>query len=149
MKKNVKKKKVKALDKYNSLGYLKDLNHICKLGYIDKSTRDWIETNMLRLRDCANVYEHKFGEYLISKKINFIHQAPFILSGRIFFADFFLPNQHLVIEIDGLYHNGYKQCEYDRFRDACFNGYKINVLRIPNSAIMNEKDLKILVSKYL
>ena len=148
MKKKSKKQKVNALERHNSYGYLKDLNHICKLGYIDASRRDWIETNMLRLRECANVYEHKFAEYLINKKIEFIHQAPFILSGKIYFADFFLPKYHLIIEIDGLYHSGNKQYEYDRFRDACFSGHKINVLRIPNNAVTNGNDLKVLTSKY-
>lgn len=83
------KTKVKPLDRHNAFGYIKDVNHICKLGYIDSSKRDWIETTMLRLRDSANIYEHRFGEFLINKKIEFIHQAPFILSGKIYFADFF------------------------------------------------------------
>lgn len=141
------KKKSGALDKHNSYGYLRDLNHICKLGYIDESKRDWIETTMLRLRDGANIYEHKFGEYLIKKNIEFIHQAPFILSGKIYFADFYLPKHNLIVEIDGLYHSGVAQTEYDRFRDACFGGHKIKVLRLPNSAVMNDRDLDILTSK--
>lgn len=150
-KKSKKNKKVKsgALDKHNSYGYLKDLNRICKLGYISDSTRDWIETNMLRLRDCANVYEHKFGEYLIKKNVEFIHQAPFILSGKIYFADFYLPKYNLIVEIDGLYHSGMAQHEYDRFRDACFCGHKIKVLRLPNNAVMNDNDLNILTSKHI
>ena len=143
------KTKIKPLDRHNAYGYIKDVNHICKLGYIDSSKRDWIETTMLRLRDSANIYEHKFGEFLISKKIEFIHQAPFILSGKIYFADFFLPKYHLIVEIDGLYHSGDKQYEYDRFRDACFSGHRIKVLRIPNNSVMNEIDLKILTSKYI
>lgn len=143
-----KTKKSGALDKHNSYGYLNDLNHICKIGYIRDSTRDWIETTMLRLRDCANVYEHKFGEYLIKKNIEFIHQAPFILSGKIYFADFYLPKHNLIVEIDGTYHSGIAQSESDRFRDACFGGHKISVLRLPNNAVTNESDLKILTSEY-
>lgn len=141
-------KKTSALDRHNSYGYLNDLRHICKLGYINPSTRDWIETNMLRLRACANKYEIIFGEYLSSKKIEYIHQAPFIFSGKIYFADFYLPKHHLIIELDGLYHNGIAQYDYDRFRDACFSGHRVRVLRIPNEAVMNERDLKILTSEY-
>lgn len=143
------KKKNGALDKHNSYGYLRDLNHICKLGYIDESKRDWIETTMLRLRDCANIYEHKFGEYLIKKNIEFIHQAPFILSGKIYFADFYLPSKNAIIELDGQYHSGVSQSEYDRFRDACFNGHRIKVIRIPNAAVLKDGDLDIFMTKLI
>lgn len=143
------KKKSGALDKHNSYGYLRDLNHICKLGYIDESKRDWIETTMLRLRDCANIYEHKFGEYLIKKNIEFIHQAPFILSGKIYFADFYLPSKNAIIELDGQYHSSVSQSEYDRFRDACFNGHRIKVIRIPNAAVLKDGDLDIFITKLI
>lgn len=53
---------------HNTIGYLDDLNHICKLGRISSSTRDWIETNMLRLRETANSYEIDFAAYLMNKK---------------------------------------------------------------------------------
>lgn len=154
MKKDRKKAKINAkknrkkseLDNHNTIGYLDDLNHICKLGRINPSTRDWIETNMLRLREVANVYEVDFASYLIKKKVKFIHQAPFILSGKIYFADFYLPDKNVIIEIDGSYHNGIFQSEKDKFRDECFNGNKIKVIRIPNSAVNNEKDLNILLN---
>lgn len=128
---------------YNTVGYLDDLAHICKLGKISESRRDWIETNMLRLRSCANMYEIEFASYLMKKGIKFIHQAPFILSGKIYFADFYLPDKHIIIEIDGDYHNGITQSEKDRFRDECFNGHKLKVIRIPNAAVYNNKDLSV------
>lgn len=149
MRKKVNKYKKKSkLSKHNDLGFLADLNHICMLGYISESKRSWIETTMLQLRNKANKYEDLFGDYLINKKIEFIHQAPFIFSGKIYFADFYLPNHHLIVEIDGIYHTSYTQNNYDRFRDECFNGHKIKVLRIPNMATTNKKDLDLLVSPY-
>lgn len=144
-----KKQNNDSLKQHNTLGYLADLRHICKLGYIDDSKRDWIETTMLRLRDSANKYEKLFGDFLLSKNIDFIHQAPFIFSGKIYFADFYIPKLNLIIEIDGQYHDGLCQREYDRFRDECFNGNKLNVLRIPNSAVLNKNDLRILVAEYI
>lgn len=144
-----KKSNSNALQKHNDLGYLDDLQHICKLGLINESRRDWIETTMLKLRDSANIYEHKFGGYLIKCKIDFIHQAPFIFNGKIYFADFYLPKYHTIVEIDGIYHSGLAQGEYDRFRDECFNGHKLKVLRIPNGAVLKEKDIKILLNDFL
>lgn len=146
--KKSKKGKNSALSRHNADGYIRDLEHICKLGYISSNTRDWIETNMYRLRECANCYEVEFASKLLSSKIQFIHQAPFIFSGKIYFADFFIPAKHLIIEIDGIYHESDSQSRYDRFRDQCFNGHKISVVRIPNQAVFNEKDLNILLSKY-
>lgn len=148
----MKKRKAKTngnrskLINHNTLGYLDDLNHICKLGKISPSKRDWIETNMLRLRDTANAYEIDFASYLMNKKIDFIHQAPFILSGKIYFADFYLPKKNIIIELDGQYHSGMAQTEKDRFRDECFNGNKIKVIRIPNATVYNENDLRILLN---
>ena len=130
---------------HNTIGYLDGLNHICKLGRISSSTRDWIETNMLRLRETANSYEIDFAAYLMNKKIEFIHQAPFIFSGKIYFADFYLPKREAIIELDGQYHSGMAQSRKDRFRDECFNGNKIKVIRIPNAAVYNENDLRILL----
>lgn len=131
---------------YNTIGYLDDLAHICKLGRISESKRDWIETTMLKLRSSANMYEIDFAAYLIDNGIKFIHQAPFILSGKIYFADFYLPTKHAIIELDGSYHNGIAQSEKDRFRDECFNGHKLKVVRIPNSAVYDKKSLKIFMS---
>lgn len=137
-----------ALAYYNTNGYLNDLEHICKIGFIDRNTRDWIETNMTHLRETANAYEIEFASKLLADGVQFIHQAPFIFSGKIYFADFFIPSKHLIIEIDGIYHEGERQSRYDRFRDECFNGHRIRVIRMPNQAVFNDNDLKILLSKH-
>ena len=141
-----KKKQDKKLAEHNDLGYLEDLAHLYKLGAISESRRDWIETTMLSLRDKANCYEKVFAKYLMDKKIKFIHQAPFIFSGKIYFADFYLPDHHLIVEIDGIYHQGISQYKYDRFRDQCFNGHKLSVIRIPNDAVMDSKAMQLLLS---
>lgn len=141
-----KKKQDKKLAEHNDLGYLEDLAHLYKLGAISESKRDWIETTMLGLRDKANCYEKAFAKYLMDKKLKFIHQAPFIFSGKIYFADFYLPDHHLIVEIDGIYHQGISQYKYDRFRDQCFNGHKLSVIRIPNDAVMDAKAVQLLLS---
>lgn len=146
------KKAFKKKDKvttYNDLGYLDDLAHLCKLGSISESKRDWIETTMMCLRDKANYYERAFAKYLMDKGVKFIHQAPFIFSGKIYFADFYLPNYHLIVEIDGQYHEGVTQYKYDRFRDECFNGHRLGVVRIPNETVKHEEQLEMLLCSTL
>lgn len=134
------------LIRYNTLGYLDDMNHLCKLGRLNESKKDWIETRMLELRSSANCYEIDFAAFLMKKKIKFIHQAPFIFSGKIYFADFYLPEKHTIIEIDGNYHNGIAQTEKDKRRDEDFNGMTIKVIRIPNAAVYNENYLKVILA---
>lgn len=138
-----KKKKLSSLQKKNDIGYLDDLNHICKLGIISENKKNWIEATMLILREKSTLAEVNCGNFLISKKIKFINQAPFILDDKIFFADFFIPDFNIIIEIDGKYHDSNKQKKLDAIRDFIFNGYKIHTIRIPNAATYNQNNLKI------
>lgn len=143
------KSKRDLLEDHNAYGYISDVRHLGRLGYISDSTRDWIETNMLKLRSSANMYEVEFASYLINKGIGFIHQAPFIFDKKIYFADFFIPSKYVIIEIDGDYHYGQEQRKYDRFRDVCFNGHKISVIRIPNATALRSVDLDIILSEII
>lgn len=156
-----KKRQDKKLAEHNDLGYLEDLAHLYKLGAISESKRDWIETTMLGLRDRANCYEKVFAKYLMDKKIKFIHQAPFIFSGKIYFADFYLPDQNTIVEFNGIQHyeevecfhkgdNGFvKQKERDkRLRKWCKdNGVRLitikytqidNIKRILKDKLLNK-----------
>lgn len=101
---------------------------------------------MLKLRSTANCYEIDFAAYLMKKKLKFIHQAPFIFDGKIYFADFYLPAKHAIIEFDGNYHNGISQSEKDKRRDEDFNGMTIKVVRIPNAAVYDENYLKVILA---
>ena len=129
------------LEEYNIKHYAYDLNHIHKLGSINANKRRWIEDTMLDLRGRANYYEKVFASYLIRKGIVFIHQAPFVFDGKIYFADFYIPHAHTIIEIDGEYHKGIAQSEYDYNRDICFEGDKIKTIRIPNTAVNSDREL--------
>lgn len=134
---------------YSSNNYAVDVAHLSRLGKISTSRRAWIETTMLELRSKAPIYEHFLAEFLFANNIQFIHQAPFILDDKIYFADFFIPAKHAIIEVDGGYHNGCVQATKDRFRDLCFNGHMIRVIRIPNSATDNKNDLCLLLNSIL
>lgn len=133
--------KQKALDLHNAQSYVSDVDYLKRLR-ISESTRSWIECRMYELRAAANVYEHKFAEYLIKKHVLFIYQAPFVFYGKkIYFADFYLPDHHLVVEIDGDYHNGPTQYSYDKEREANFASVKIRTERIANGTVLEEKSL--------
>ena len=68
---------------------------------------------------------------------------------QIYFADFYLPEHRLVIEVDGSYHNGDEQFKYDRERDHQFESMKIRTMRISNSETMNRKTIELRLSQYI
>lgn len=139
-----------ALDKYDVKGYYRDLEYLGKLSYLPQSTKDWIEARMYELRSSANVYEHIIGELLIKKNVDFIHQAPFVFRPRtIYFCDFFLPKDRIVIEVDGIYHSGQSQLEKDKERDSHFKSIGIRVIRVHNEETRDVNRLAIRLSQYI
>ena len=119
---------------------IRDYSHLAKLKVSD-SRRSWIETTMYELREKSNKYERKLLQLLKVNNIEFIHQAPFIIDGKIYFADFYLPKQNLIIEIDGVSHNNNIQREYDYCRDGAFLSYKIKTVRLSNDIVNDNKRL--------
>ena len=113
-------------------------------------TKDWIENRMYELRASANVYEHRVGELLISRGIEFIHQAPFVFRPKsIYFCDFYLPMQRIALEVDGIYHNSEDMVAKDAERDANFKSIGIRVVRIGNAETNNLPQLKLRLSEFI
>ena len=142
------KRREKILDKHNVENYYSDIEYIGRL-CVSQSTKEWIETNMYVLRGRSNIYENNVGAYLYDKKIKFIHQAPFVFSGKIYFADFYLPEHRLVIEVDGSYHYGDEQFKYDRERDYQFKSMRIQTMRMSNQETMSRKTIELRLSQYI
>lgn len=84
------KKKVVSnkLKEYNKSNYIEDYQIIGQFCNLPKSKKEWIEDTRESLKSKANKYENCLGEYLIKKKIKFIHQAPFVINGKIYFFRF-------------------------------------------------------------
>jgi very-short-patch-repair endonuclease len=143
-------KKNRKLDEYDARCYYKDLEYIARLSYIPESTRSWIEARMYELRASANCYEHNLGEMLIRNHIDFIHQAPFVFRPKtIYFCDFYIPSKRIVIEVDGIYHNGQVQLSKDLERDANLKSIGIRVIRIANEETKDQKRLALRLSQFL
>lgn len=133
--------RIDALTHYDLTSYDDDIEVMASIFNIHRSKRDWITTARWDLQERANKYEHLFGNFLIKHKVHFIHQAPFVIDGHIYFADFYLPEKRIVVEIDGDYHNGKYQQAKDRNRtgDLQFAGTK--VVRIKNATTLDENML--------
>lgn len=116
-------------------------NHLARLR-VPEHQRAWIESRMYELRERATEAEVSMIGILKSLKIPFIPQAPFVLDGNIFFADFYLPSMNTVIEIDGGYHDSNYMKSKDGNRDYLFNSYRIRTIRIRNEIAKNKTKAK-------
>jgi very-short-patch-repair endonuclease len=80
----------------------------------------------------------------------FIHQAPFVFRPRtIYFCDFYLPDHKLVIEVDGIYHNGDVQFTKDKERDANLRSIGMRVVRIANEELGDPRLLALRLGEYI
>jgi len=141
-------RRMRALDEYDTKNYMKDLEYLARLSFIQESTRQWIEARMYELRESANMYEHSVGQLLMKMNVDFIHQAPFVFRPKsIYFCDFYLPESRIVIEVDGSYHNGSSMIVRDRERDYNFRSVGIWVIRVSNSEVKDAGRLKLRISE--
>ena len=149
-KRQKKLKKLRLLDEYDIRGYYRDLEYLGRLSYISEGTRSWIESRMYELRESANVYEHIIGELLLKNGVEFVHQAPFVFRPRtIYFCDFYLPNERVVIEVDGTYHSASDMLKKDSERDNNFKSIGVKVVRINNCETGDLKMLSLRLSEYI
>lgn len=84
-------RKKDALDDYDIKNFMVDNAVIASFDYLDRSKRDWIITRRYELQDSSPVSERRLGLFLIKKGFSFIHQRPFVINGKIYFLDYYLP----------------------------------------------------------
>ena len=85
------------------------------------------------LRDRLTTEERRVYGFLKAKGIGFRCQHPI----DYYIVDFYLPDSHLIIEIDGSQHHTEHGLEYDAVRDEILQLYKLEILRISNAELRN------------
>lgn len=102
-----------------------------QFGQVSFATRHAIHKAQLKKQ--ATPAERRFCCYLAERGLTYRFQQGFFTPYyRI--ADFYLPDENLIVEIDGAYHNA----ERDRQRDDWFTRERgINVLRLTNEQVMS------------
>jgi len=83
------------------------------------------------------------GAFLLSHDVKFIHQAPFVINGKIYFLDFFIPSLRIAIEVDGVSHSWYDHPNKDSNRDMDFKTIGVKTIRISNDEVSSKKYLEI------
>lgn len=143
-KRSFKKNEVQSpLDLHNISQYIEDYAIISKFSHLPFSKREWIETKRYELQYSANKYEHLLGAFLLSHDVKFIHQAPFVINGKIYFLDFFIPSLRIAIEVDGVSHSWYDHPNKDSNRDMDFKTIGVKTIRISNDEVSSKKYLEI------
>lgn len=143
-KRSFKKNEVQSpLDLHNISQYIEDYAIISKFSHLPFSKRERIETRRYELQYSANKYEHLLGAFLLSHDVKFIHQAPFVINGKIYFLDFFIPSLRTAIEVDGVSHSWYDHPNKDSNRDMDFKTIGIKTIRISNDEVSSKKYLEI------
>ena len=100
---------------------------------------NWVYGSMEGNRKVAHYPEKLFAAFLYMNGVEFIAQAPFRVTkmdghSKVYFADFYLPKEKIVVEIDGKEHRNGKFTERsDKVRDADLLEMGIRTIRVPNT----------------
>ena len=97
-----------------------------------------------------NKEENKIQSILDKLNIKYERQTIFNIDGKSYIADFYIPKNNVIIEVDGDYHNKYDQQIKDFCRDKHFSSRGILTLRVsastPYSLSQAEMQIKNILS---
>lgn len=125
---------------------LRSKEHILKF-VSNCKTEKWVIENMKELQTNSTTAENSVLMFLAYRKVPFVFQAPFCFGKNTYFADFYLPEKKIIVEIDGLYHSKRKQEHKDELRDIDFCRHGIDTIRIKNEVAMNNENLQKVLSE--
>ena len=87
-------------------------------------------------------YAEKLLKTFLTGKIDFEFQKIIYTDNKHFFiADFYIPSQNLIIELDGEYHDDTKQQDKDIWRTKILQSFGYRIIRFKNKQITESKDL--------
>lgn len=105
--------------------------------YTKLNISDWIEHTTKKLLSDRNKAELDAGNELQKAFSNVEKQVFFMIHGRCYFLDYYLPQKRVAIEIDGNYHN--KRKSIDKQRDSDFLEIGIRTIRISDKDVLSGK----------
>ena len=87
-------------------------------------------------------YAEKLLKTFLTGKIDFEFQKIIYTDNKHFFiADFYIPSQNLIIELDGEYQDDIKQQDKDIWRTKILQSFGYRIIRFKNKQITESKDL--------
>ena len=107
--------------------------------------QEWISECSMKLMNDIGQSERIAGEQLKQMFLSVETQVFFMINGRSYFLDFYIPSRKLAVEIDGGYHA--TRVKEDKLRDNDFNSIGIRTIRISNVQVEKGLLLKIISTK--
>lgn len=109
---------------------------------------DWIDATRHALIKKATTSEKRLYNKLSAEFAGDVDvQCPFVIKGKVYYADILVKSKGVVIEVDGGYHTTQKQMERDRHRDADFNSIGYTTIRCTNEQTKDAKFVDDLINK--
>ena len=98
------------------------------------------------LEEKMKMYLDNHSIYYEQQKIFYIYDEDGWIK-RYFIADFFLPNDNLIVEVDGKFHNKHKQADRDRTRLIQANYPGVEVMRFTWKDLSDKGKMKKLLNR--
>ena len=133
---------------YTSIDGLKLNNNVCVFSYTQLNDKvvDWVNCTVLNNTKNSTFAERKFASILREQPHVFFEQAYFMINGKSYFLDFFIPDLNLAFEINGSVHKRKK--DYDLQRDMDFDSIGIKTIRLTNREVYL-KNIREILNKYV
>lgn len=109
---------------------------IIKKKEIEEVMEDFRSINVNR----KNIHEEKMKNILDKLKIEYEYQKVLNLGGKFYIADFYVPKNNVIIEVDGEYHFADKMLIKDRERDIAFAKCGVLTLRFNHRSSLYETE---------
>lgn len=102
---------------------------------------DWARKTNNELIEKSTIYEKDLLHRLKSRFPRLVKsQLPFLINGKLYYADISIPSLKLIIEVDGGYHSKPEQQAKDKQRDEDFKSIGYTTLRYTNEQLENIKE---------
>ena len=111
---------------------------------------EWANKNQDKL--IKNATESELG--LFKKLSNCFKQRvkkqhPFLIDGRLYYADISIPSLKVIVEVDGGYHLTQEQKKRDEKRDKDFASIGYTTIRVTNEQVKSKKGKQEVLQKLL
>lgn len=110
----------------------------------------WARTNKNELLSKSTIYEKDLLHRLkqtFHKRVK--AQLPFLINGKLYYADIAIPSLKLIIEVDGGYHSTETQRIKDAKRDEDFKSIGYTTLRYTNEQVQSKEGKKQIIQEIL
>ena len=111
-------------------------------------SKKWINQRRNELLSKSSGAEKKAYDMLMSLGLKTVKQYPIITGKKIYFADLYIPEYQLILEIDGGYHETINQKRLDKNRSQGLWRLGYHVCRIKNNELKNIDAIIAIIKRY-